>query len=164
VVSGIRRIYNTYLTTTEEPVEYDLFKDILLRFNSEILEHLLQGGVLQMKNKLSTLSIWRRKRDPSITMVDWGTSNKIKKEILAEGNELYNEETGKGEKWIVYFTDERYFRFRWFKDKCMVKNKSVYRFDPARGVLGKSPKERLTALVKNDDLAYLRFRSYDGNI
>jgi len=58
----------------------------------------------------------------------------------------------------VYFTDSQYFRFRWYKDKCRVKNKAVYRFDPTRGEKGN--KEKLTKLIKEDDLAYLRFKEY----
>ena len=69
---------------------------------------------------------------------------------------LYISTLGKGVKWHIYFTDEYYCKFHWRKIKCKVKNKSVYRFDATRGKVGN--KDKLIKLLKEDDLAYLKFR------
>ena len=158
MAKGSKDIYDHYLTTTDSPVDYKVFKEIIVKFNSSIMDTLLEGETFDMGNKLSTISIWRRKRDPRTMRVDWQESLKCKKELEDKGIPLYNKETGEGEKWLVYFTDSQYFRFRWYKDKCRVKNKTVYRFDPTRGEKGN--KEKLTKLIKEDDLAYLRFKEY----
>tara|TARA_R110002051_G_scaffold190756_1_gene259654 strand:+ start:35 stop:526 length:492 start_codon:yes stop_codon:yes gene_type:complete len=163
VAKGSREIYRQYKSTSDSPVDYTTFKNIIVKFNTSIVDSLLKGGTFNMGNKLSTLSIWRRKRDPRTTRVNWRESLAYKKELDTKGISLYNKETGEGEKWLIYFTDSQYFRFRWHKDKCMVKNKTVYRFDPTRGKKGN--KEKLTKLIKEDDLAYLRFKEYkNGNL
>ena len=109
-----------------------------------------------MGNNLSTLSIVRKDRDPRSPRIDWGESNKYKKELLKEGKDLYNSETGKGIKWHIYHTDSFYCKYYWRKGKCKVSNKSVYRFDATRGIKGN--KEKLIYLLKNDELAYLKFK------
>ena len=153
-----KEIYDTYKEMSKSPVDYSTFKKILIEFNTEIMNTLLKGKTFNMGYKLSTLSIWRRKRDPRTPRVNWGESLKIKRDLIEKGIEPYNSTTGKGEKWIVYFTDGQYFRFRWYKDKCRVKNKTVYKFEPTRGVKGN--KQKLINLINNDDLAYLRFKEY----
>ena len=80
----------------------------------------------------------------------------IRKELLSEGKELYNSETGKGIKWHIYHTDEFYCKFYWRKGKCLIPNKSVYRFDATRGIKGN--KEKLVNLLKTDELSYLNFK------
>lgn len=163
MAKGIKDIYETYETTTDSPVNYKVFKNILLQFNEGIVDYMLEGEEFNMKNRLSTLSIWRRKRDPRTPKINWQESLKYKQALVDKGIILYNKETGKGEKWLVYFTDSQYFRFRWCKDRCIIKNKTAYAFVPTRGVKGN--KEKLTKLIKEDDLAYLRFKEYkNGNL
>ena len=111
-----------------------------------------------MGSNLSTLSITKVERDPRSPRVDWGESNKYKEELLKEGKELYNSKTEVGEKWHIYYTDKFYFKYYWIKGKCRIPNKSVYRFTPTRGLKGN--KEKLTNLLKEDDLAYLKFKKY----
>ena len=99
------------------------------------MDYILEGREFNMGNNLSTLSIIRRDRDPR-----------------------YNSETGEGVKWYVYHTDEFYCKYYWKKGKCKIKNKSVYRFDPTRGIKGN--KEKLITLLKEDELAYLKFKKH----
>ena len=70
--------------------------------------------------------------------------------------DLYNKETDTGVKWHIYYTDKDYLRYFWGKGKCKVPNKSVYKFIPTRGLKGN--KEKLSLLLKEDDLAYLKFK------
>ena len=113
-----------------------------------------------MGNNLSTLSIRRIERNPSKPTIDWWESNKYKQELLAEGKRLYDAESGEGEKWFIYYTDPG-TQIHWQKSRCKLANKTAYRFTPTRGIKGN--KEKLTALLKSDDLAYLRFKKH-GNI
>ena len=111
-----------------------------------------------MGNNLSTISIVRRERDPRSPRVDWGESNKYKQELLDNGEEIYDHITELGKKWFIYHTDEFYCKYYWNKGKCKIPNKSVYRFDATRGLKGN--KDKLIALLKEDDLAYLKFKKH----
>jgi len=150
-------IHASYEETYEE-VDKSLFTDICHEFNMLILKYILDGKSFNMGNNLSSLSIIRRERDPRSPRIDWGESNKYKQELLEEGQDLYDNITGKGVKWHIYHTDSFYCKFYWNKGKCKVKNKSVYRFDATRGIKGN--KEKLINLLKEDDLAYLKFKKH----
>ena len=152
-------IYKDYKKETQNPIDSKLFRDICSEFNMIIFDYILEGKEFNMGNNLSTLSIIRRERDPRSPRIDWGESNKYKKELILEGKKLYDSNTGKGENWYIYHTDPFYCKYYWRKGKCVIKNKSVYRFDATRGLKGN--KDRLIKLLKEDDLAYLKFRKYD---
>jgi hypothetical protein len=141
-----------------EEINKSLFTAICHEFNMLILDYILDGKDFNMGNNLSSLSIIRRERDPRSPRIDWGESNKYKKELLEEDQDLYDNITGKGVKWHIYHTDSFYCKYYWNKGKCKVKNKSVYRFDATRGIKGN--KEKLINLLKEDDLAYLKFRKH----
>tara|TARA_R100000742_G_C4260262_1_gene78079 strand:+ start:209 stop:682 length:474 start_codon:yes stop_codon:yes gene_type:complete len=151
----LRDIYKSYV---EEHGDIDrlLFRDICSDFNIMIMDYILEGKEFNMGNNLSTISILRRDRDPRSPRVDWGESNKYKEELIAEGKKLYDSKTGEGTKWHIYHTDDFYCKFYWYKGKCRVQNKSVYRFDATRGVKGN--KDKLIRLLKEDELAYLKFK------
>ena len=139
-------------------IDKEIYINIIQEFNIMIMDYILEGKEFNMGNNLSTLSIIRRDRDPRSPRIDWGESNKYKKELLEEGQLLYNSETGKGVKWHIYHTDKFYCKYYWRKSKCKIKNKSVYRFDATRGIKGN--KEKLITLLKKDELAYLKFRKH----
>lgn len=152
----LRDIYKKYNQEYNTNINSNLFRDICSEFNIMIINYVLEGKEFNMGNNLSTLSIVRKDRDPRSPRIDWGESNKYKKELLKEGKDLYNSETGKGIKWHIYHTDSFYCKYYWRKGKCKVSNKSVYRFDATRGIKGN--KEKLIYLLKNDELAYLKFK------
>tara|TARA_R110000824_G_scaffold86175_1_gene213501 strand:+ start:2372 stop:2845 length:474 start_codon:yes stop_codon:yes gene_type:complete len=148
-------IYKSYIETYEY-IDKVIFSDICHTFNIGIMNYILEGKEFNMGNNLSTLSITRRERDPRSPRIDWGESNKYKKELIENGEELYDTITEKGVKWYIYHTDEFYCKYYWRKGKCKIPNKSVYRFDATRGVKGN--KDKLTTLLKEDDLAFLKFK------
>ena len=148
-------IYNDYCTTNEN-IDKTIFKAICSDFNIKTVEDILEGKTFNMGNNLSTLSIRRTERDPRSPRIDWGESNKYKKELLENGETLYSKHTEKGVKWYIYYTDKFYCRYYWNKGKCRIPNKSAYRFTPTRGLKGN--KEKLINLLKTDDLAYLKFK------
>ena len=150
-------IYKSYIEEYGY-IDKKIFSDICHTFNIGIMDYILSGKEFNMGNNLSTLSIVRKTRDPRSPRIDWGESNKYKKELLEEGKELYDSITELGTKWYIYHTDEYYCKYYWRKGKCKVPNKSVYRFDPTRGIKGN--KEKLIRLLKEDELAYLKFRKH----
>tara|TARA_R100001082_G_C4364302_1_gene161025 strand:- start:1398 stop:1877 length:480 start_codon:yes stop_codon:yes gene_type:complete len=154
----LTHIYKAYKDEVLDAVDNTTFKDICSDFNIMIMDYILEGKEFNMGYNLSTLSIVRMERDPRAPRVDWSESNKYKQELKDSGEQLYNKETGEGVKWQIYFTDDYYYKYYWRKGKCKVKNKSVYRFDATRGLKGN--KERLTRLLKEDELAYLKFKKY----
>jgi hypothetical protein len=154
----LSHIYNDYAKEVTLPVEKALFKDICGEFNMMVIDYILEGKEFNMGYNLSTLSIVRMKRDPRSPRVDWMESNKYKEELKNLKIPLYNHETGEGTKWQIYFTDDTYYKYYWRKGKCAVPNKSVYRFDATRGIKGN--KEKLTNILKSNELAYLKFKKY----
>jgi hypothetical protein len=154
----IKDIHKDYVKHVEDPIETRLFKQICEEFNMLIVDGILDGGEFSMGSNLSTLSIRRIERNPSKPTIDWWESNKYKQELLAEGKELFDVSTGQGEKWFIYYTDPWYCKYHWQKSRCKISNKSAYRFTPTRGIKGN--KEKLTKLLRDDDLAYLRFRKH----
>ena len=154
----LTHICKDYINKVDKPVDAATFKNICGDFNILIIDHILEGKEFNMGYNISTLSIVRMKRDPRSPRVDWSESNRYKQELKDSGENLYDKDTGEGTKWQIYFTDEYYYKYYWRKGKCTVPNKSVYRFDATRGMKGN--KERLTRLLKEDDLAYLKFKKY----
>ena len=151
----ILNIYKDY-NNKNPKIDKKTFIDICSDFNILVINELLEGKEFNMGNNLSTLSIIRKNRDPRSPRIDWGESNKYKKELLEEGQKLYNSKTGEGTKWHIYYTDDFYCKYYWRKSKCRIPNKSVYRFDATRGIKGN--KEKLIYILKTDELAYLRFK------
>jgi len=160
---GIKDIYTYFDSVSDLEIDKNLFRSICSDFNMAIIEYILEGGKFFMSNNLSYICILRVFRNHSKPSIDWGESNKYKKELLDAGEPLYDSETGKGTKWHIYYTDSEYCRYYWNKANCKIKNKSVYKFVPTRGLKGN--KEKLTTLLKEDDLAYLKFKKQlYGNI
>lgn len=148
----ISHIYNDYVET-DSSISKQTFVDICSEFNMMIIDYILDGKEFNMGYNLSTLSVVRMERDPRNPGIDWGESNKYKAELLENGSELYNKDTGDGVKWHIYYTDNEYLKYYWRKGKCKVKNKTVYRFDATRGVKGNKGK-----LKELDELDYLKFK------
>ena len=155
-------IYKHYRANAASPVDKATFKNICEEFNISIIENvILEGKAFNMRSNLSNISVRRVERNPSAPTIDWWESNKYKQELIQEGVKLFDPETGEGEKWFIYYTDPWYCKYHWEKHRCKIPNKTVYRFTPTRGLKGN--KEKLTALLKEDELAYLKFKKH-GNI
>jgi len=150
-------IYDSYIEENGY-IDKSIFADICHTFNIGIIDHILDGKTFNMGNNLSTISVVRRERDFRSPRVNWGESNKYKKELLDKGEEIYDSITELGTKWFIYHTDEFYCKYYWNKGKCKVPNKSVYRIDATRGLKGN--KDKLIDILKEDDLDYLKFKKH----
>jgi len=153
---GTNDFYARYKELSPKPVKFKLYKEILVKFNELLMNCILEGAKPDLGHGLKTLSVIRCEADPRTMIVDWKTSNQLKQEILDRGGKLYDHATGEGEQWLAFRVQDIYFKFYWQKGICRIKNCTAYRFDATRGKDGN--KTKLKALLKKDDLAYLRFR------
>jgi len=154
-------IYEDYLTSFEdtqgEPLSEDLFKHLCEEFNKKIMDKVTyEGRPFEMGSFLSAIQIVRIKRDYSKKVVNWKASNKRKQELLDEGKKLYDDETGEGHKWLVYYTDPFYCRFHWAKKYARVPNKSAYKFVATRGAKGN--KTKLKEFLREKKLNYRTYK------
>jgi hypothetical protein len=89
------------------------------------------GGTFNLQNTLGYLRIKKIKRNYKKLVPDWGESNKLKKQLLAEGKVPKDQDHPDGEQWMVFFSDPWYLRWAWIKrGVCRVKNQSFYLFQP----------------------------------
>ena len=121
---NLKEIHEDYCKTNED-IDKSLFTDLCHQFNMMIIDYILEGKEFNMGHNLSTISITRRDRDPRSPRIDWGESNKYKKELLEEGKNLYDSITELGTKWYIYHTDEFYCRYYWRKGKCKISNNAL---------------------------------------
>lgn len=134
----------------------EIFYTLCQEFNQRVMEEIiLEGYRFNLGENLSTISIGRIKRNYKNKQIDWAASKKLKQELLDEGKKLYDDKTGEGHEWLIYYTNEWYCRFYWNKGKCTVPNKTAYKFVATRGKKGN--KTKLKNLLNEDDLAYLKF-------
>jgi hypothetical protein len=158
MAKGTSDFYKFYSKRNNTAVDHLLFGEILRDFNSKVMDSIIEGYEFELGHRLATIRVSRCQLNPAKARIDWGASNACKQEILDSGGKLYDAETNTGEKWLIYFTKEMFLKFHWTKTKAKVVAKKMYRFDAARGNDGKSPKEKLKAVLYNDDLAYLRYK------
>lgn len=149
-------IYSDYVLEGGRLSKND-FKNICQDFNIHICNHIIyDAGILDMGNNMSTLQVIRIDRNPSKRRVDWKLSNEYKKELLEKGEELYDKETGKGKKWLIYQDSDMFCRFYWKRSACKSKNKSVYSLIMTRG--DKGNKTKLKNHLYENELNYLKYR------
>jgi|SRR5690625_522692 len=149
-------IYRDYVASGGE-LDEALFHSICEEFNERVMDEVIyKGREFNMGERLSTIEVVVADRNFNSPMVNWNESNKLKEELLSEGKELYSKDNPDGEKWFVYHTDDWYCKFHWNKSRCVVQNKSVYRFTPTRGKVGN--KTKLKNFLREDQLAYIKYR------
>lgn len=152
------KFYLNELSEAENPNKLTKkeFIDVCSEFNIRVMDRILEGEVFYMGFNLSSLSIVRVETDFNKPKINWLESNKFREKLLSEGKIPYSKENPEGIKWFVYYLNDFYYRFYWSKFNVMVKNKTVYRFFPSRGKKGN--KEKLIHMMKNDELAYTKFK------
>jgi len=163
----LKTMYEDYQEEVDNPLSYSEYRDCCELFNMWSMDKVTDGYKLNMGSYLSTISVIRIPRNFDNPQVNWGATNKYKKELLSgeaedapEGgydeSDLYSKDNPDGIKYFIYHTDKWYCRFYWAKKYCKVRNKSAYRFKPTRG--DKGNKTKLKDKLKNNDLHYKNFK------
>lgn len=141
--------YKYYKDELDGDYDKKIYTKIINRCNTDIINHLLKGEKIQFPKKLSYIEIRRSTRNFNKPQVNWNASNKLKEKLLNEGKKLYDDETGEGHEWIIYYTDDDYCFTYWNKFRCNIPNKTVYKFVPSRGTKGLSTK--LKQFLRKDE-------------
>jgi len=133
------------------------FRDILYRFNQGVRDRLVNDAkVINMKSYMGFMYIQKIPRfsekfsSKSSRMPNWNESNKYKAELIDKGIQIKDKNHPDGKNWIIYYTDDYYFRYCWSKKKgaCRVKNHTFYSFVPTNGLKG--AKKQLINANKNN--------------
>ena len=167
-------VYDYYKKELEGTLSKSEYRVVTDRIFREIADEILNGGVFHIGKDLGYICIKRFEKrfkfnergNISNGMINWIESNKLKQEILDAGEELYNKETGKGRKWLIYYDDKYNYRWAWIKNyhSCIVKNNKIYSFQPTndntmrKGQICKlGNKGKLKKLLKSNPYHYLKF-------
>lgn len=117
------------------------FISIIGGFNTKVIDAILKGYIFHLGYKLSYVCI--KKKDISLRKrkkIDWGTSNKNKKEIIENGGIPYEvltrNEDGSiltdngGEYWLATHNKQIEYLWHWAKGRAPFANKFFYKFKP----------------------------------
>ena len=117
------------LSETPEPIYFEM----QYWLNREIGNSIVRGDAYNFGQGLSRLGISYVLRSPnSKPIMDWGASNKLKKQLIEEGHTVKTAETPNGIKWLLFRTDAGYCFWKWLKRESFVPNKKMYRFRAIR--------------------------------
>lgn len=129
---------------------YSLYRKVCALYNQRVMDRIIEHAeVFKLGYKMSIIKVVWNNQHKDAFPIDWFASHKLKEEIIERGGTPQDkDEAPDGEKWLItYDLDKPYARFYWKKVQCTVKNKTVYKFSPTRGLKGN--KERLTKRIKN---------------
>jgi len=164
----LKTMYEDYQEKTDDPLTYSEYRDACELFNIYAMDKIInEGKTLNMGAYLSTLSVVKIKRNYANPQVNWGATNKYKKELLSgeaeeapddgyDEEDLYSKDNPDGVKYFIYHTDDWYCRFYWNKKYCKVRNKTAYRFRATRG--DKGNKTKLKEKLNNNSLHHRKFK------
>mgnify|MGYP001563822434 FL=1 len=139
---SIKDMYKAYKKDNpNSDTTYALYTYIIEKFNKSVIEEVLKGKTFYMGHNMGSLRIKKVNRNFKKPTIDWGETNKLKKEGINKH---------------VYYTDDVWYRWYWDKYRAKVSNKTVYRFDPMKGPTGS--KKQLVKHLKNDEFAHLNYK------
>lgn len=115
----------------ESNIPYWMYKEVLSRVFKKVSNAVIFGNTFNLQNSLGCIRIKKIKRNYKKLVPDWGASNKLKKELIAQGKIPKDQDHPDGEEWMVFHSDPWYLRWAWIKaGVCKTKNQSVYMFRP----------------------------------
>lgn len=129
------------------------FNKVLRDMNELFTQELLQGKSIKLGHGVGPLYFIRVRRNFSRNTINWGASNAYKKSLEEQGVELYDKQTGKGEQWLIYYTDPFYVRLFWNSPVTRIMNRELFTFRPSRAERAPIRKLR-TLLDKNPEAIY----------
>lgn len=139
----VKEMYEYFkIAHPKEDISFTLFSEIVYRYNKLLLDQLLQGKQISLGSGLGKIKIKRVERKFNKPRIDWFETNKLKKQGINQH---------------VYYTDDFWYRFSWFKG-IKLTNKTVYKFTPTKGCNGNGRK--LAAALKNNEFLHQNFQ-YD---
>lgn len=122
VTHNMKQMYEFFCKLhPDEDIPFILFRETITRYNKMLLERILNGEKVMLGSGLGAIVILKNKRSFNKRMIDWGETNRLKRE---EGINKY-----------VYFTDDTWVKFYWHR-LSKIGNRSVYRFVPTKGCRG----------------------------
>ncbi len=150
-------LYNLYLQKkgVKDTLTYNEFKRVTDNFNKKISNKIFHGYKFSPFPSLGIFNIimqHRTRKSTKANDINWGETNKRKKELESLGILLYKEwwelngvevpkktdnaekKTNGGTPYIIYHTDSYFYTWNWYKTKSteFVKNISKYKFVATR--------------------------------
>jgi len=155
-------------------LDFVKFKKVISTYNKLASEKIIQGGNLNLSNKLGYVQI--RKIIPATPekkqTIDWKESYEYKKELIEKGFTPKDKDNPKGRNWLVYKMMPWYLRWTWVKTyhRATVKNNRVYAFYPTHGdtTTDANPvpgnKSKLSQAVRADPFLHEKYSVVDLGI
>lgn len=118
----LTHMYDDYINSVERGSPYDVEKAVFVALCEDWFKYIAdilieQSGIVQLPFRLGHILIDKhRTRDYNKLAVDWVNSKKI-------GKKVYH---------LNPHTDGFKYKFTWSKQRCIVKNKGLYRFKASR--------------------------------
>jgi hypothetical protein len=116
-------------------VTYKQFAEVIRECHIELSYNILRGYRFRPTGQLGDFYLVKDIRRGKT--INWGASNKRKQEIIDAGEtplvgKAGTEESNNGKEWLMYFEDNDYFKWLWFKDTATkyLKNVKYYVFKP----------------------------------
>lgn len=155
------------------------FRILTDKMFKKISEMILDGGVWKIGNNLGYICIKGFKKNLKVNyngditngVVDWKTSNELKQYMIDNNIPLYDKETGKGKKWVVYYEDRINYRWAWVKKMgaCTIRNNSAFSFETTNDNTRRKGQDwrlgnkgKLKKLLKDNPNQWLKY-IYDKN-
>lgn len=116
----IRDFYKQYLKDNPKGsdfyVDYKLYRDCWESYTGKTIEYILEGGDCVLPYRLGIISIVKRKINLNNLQVDWKATRELGQRVF------HLNEHSRGYRYSI----------RWNKFRCIVPNKTAYRFLPTR--------------------------------
>lgn len=126
---NLKDLYEICITKEfiESKIDYKTFSTIIREFNIQISNEILKGYKFKPGNNLGTFNIIKDiRREKSI---NWKESNKYKAWLIERNRVPYDKELAQeGEPWLIYYTDNTYYKWKWFKDVSTKYVKNINNF------------------------------------
>lgn len=146
-------MYKHYRDNFDRTLDRKQYRRILRKFNQRIFDQMLQGHRFNPACNLGQFYILRVSRNHRKKVVDWGSSEKRYQELINEGYTPKSKENPDGYNWIVFFTDDWYYKPHWRKKHCNIPGQKPYVFS-----LTFSNKKWLAERAKNSPSMFFNIR------
>jgi len=137
-------------------IDYKTFSILIREFHKEISQRVLRGYKFRPGENLGQFHLVKDIRRGKT--IDWGNSNKLKQSIIERGGVPYDKVNAPdGEEWLLYYQDNDYYKWKWFKETSttFIKNVKYYIFKPCT-----TNRRSIAKVIKEDDLITESYGTY----